>query len=327
MGWPGRPAHRTLNMEIRSYDDGDLAAVIALWDATGLSVNPLNDPAQDIELCRTSGHGDVLVGEIDGELVATVMVGHDGHRGWYYYLATSPDRQRQGLGREIVAAAEDWLTSRKLPKVEILVRDINIAAMAFYQKLGYVHEPVQVLSRRLDGREHKEVRKTVQSTVTYLEMQSAPERSPVPSPAVKHAVLRSDKTSVAFYRYLFDNIGEDYNWTDVRLMSDEDLADVLNDENVDMFVLYVDGEPAGFAQLDRRTDNDIELLYFGIMPHFIGRRLGPWLLDWTIRHAWSLGPDRVWLHTCDLDHPRALPMYQKAGFNVYDQQIETEFLL
>jgi GNAT superfamily N-acetyltransferase len=314
-------------MDIRSYEDSDLEAVVALWDATGLNVNPLNDPTQDIALCRDSGHGEVLIGEIDGTLVATVMVGHDGHRGWYYYLATSPDHQRQGLGRKIVAAAENWLTDRKLPKVELLVRDINLVAMEFYQKLGYVHEPVQVLSRRLDGREHRQVRKLVESTVTYLEMTTAPERVPVPSPAVKHAVLRSDNTSVAFYRYLFNTIGEDYNWTDVRLKSDEEVHELLVDEKVDIFVLYVDGEPAGLSQLDRRTGNDIELLYFGIMPHFIGRKLGPWFLDWTIRHAWSLGPDRFWLHTCDLDHPRALPMYQKAGFGVYDQQVETEFLL
>mgnify|MGYP004000451693 FL=1 len=314
-------------MDIRPFENDDLEKVIALWTECGLDVNPLNDPAQDISLCLESGHGTVLVGELGGNLVATVMVGHDGHRGWYYYLATSPNHQLQGLGRQIVTAAEDWLTVRNLPKVELLVRDINMVAKAFYEKLGYVQEPVQVLSRRLDGREHIAVKRSVESTVTYLQMTQALERARLPSPTDKHAVLRSDKTSVAFYRYLFNTIGEDYNWTDVRLMSDEDLAAILQDEKVDVFVLYVDGEPAGLAQLDRRTDNDIELLYFGIMPHFIGRKLGPWLLDWTIRHAWSLGPDRVWLHTCDLDHPRALPMYQKAGFDVYDQKIETEFLL
>jgi GNAT superfamily N-acetyltransferase len=314
-------------MEIRSFEEDDLESVIALWDECGLSVNPLNDPASDIALCRSSGHGEVLVGIIGENLVATVMVGHDGHRGWYYYLATTPTLQGQGLGRKIVAAAEEWLIERKLPKVEILVRDINQVAHSFYERLGYAHEPVKVLSRRLDGREHVPVQKTVDSTVTYLEMTSALERAPIPPPADKHAVLRSGKTSVAFYRYLFNTIGEDYNWTNVRLMSDEDLAVILDDEKVDMFVLYVDGEPAGFSQLDRRINNDIELMYFGIMPHFIGRRLGPWLLDWTIRHAWSLGPDRLWLHTCDLDHPRALPMYQKAGFNVYDQKVEMEFLI
>jgi len=314
-------------MDVRAYEDSDFDAVVALWDATGLNVNPLNDPATDIALCRDTGHGEVLVGTIDDVLVATVMVGHDGHRGWYYYLATAPDRQRMGLGRMIVKAAENWLIERKLPKVEILVRDINLVAIEFYERLGYVHEPVQVLSRRLDGREHVAVQKTVDATVTYLEMTDAPERVPLPSPGEKHAVLRSDKTSVAFYRYLFNTIGEDYHWTDVRLMSDLALAALLADDKVDVFVLYVDGEPAGYVQLDRRTGNDVEILYFGIMPHFIGRKLGPWFLDWTIRHAWSLGPDRVWLHTCSLDHPSALPLYQKAGFEVYDRRTEKENLL
>ncbi|MBT5917864.1 MAG: GNAT family acetyltransferase, partial [Alphaproteobacteria bacterium] len=231
-------------MDIRPFENDDLEKVIALWTECGLDVNPLNDPAQDISLCLESGHGTVLVGELGGNLVATVMVGHDGHRGWYYYLATSPNHQRQGLGRQIVTAAEDWLTVRNLPKVELLVRDINMVAKAFYEKLGYVQEPVQVLSRRLDGREHIAVKRSVESTVTYLQMTQALERARLPSPTDKHAVLRSDKTSVAFYRYLFNTIGEDYNWTDVRLMSDEDLSVILKDEKIDIFVLYVNGEPA-----------------------------------------------------------------------------------
>ena len=314
-------------MEIRSCENKDLEAVIALWDACGLNINPLNDPAADIALCRDSGHGEVLVGVRDDEVIATIKVGHDGHRGWYYYLATSPDHRHQGLGRVMVAAGEEWLSTRGLPKVELLVRDINKVAIDFYEKLGYVQEPVKVLSRRLDGREHKEVQKTVQSTVTYLEMTEAPVRTPVPSPADKHAVLRCENISVSFYRHLFNTIGEEYHWTGAREMSDGDLTTLLSNDKMDIFVLYVEGEPAGFAQLDRRMGNDIEIFYFGIMPHFVGRKLGPWFLDWSIRHAWSLGPDRVWLHTCDLDHPRALPMYQKAGFEVYDQRIEEENLI
>jgi GNAT superfamily N-acetyltransferase len=85
-------------------------------------------------------------------------------------------------------------------------------------------------------------------------------------------------------------------------------------------VLWVDGVPAGLAELDRRDLPDVELAYFGIMPEFIGQGLGRFLLDWAIHHAWRARPRRFWVHTCDLDHPRALEVYQKAGFRIYDRQ-------
>jgi GNAT superfamily N-acetyltransferase len=83
----------------------------------------------------------------------------------------------------------------------------------------------------------------------------------------------------------------------------------------------VQGVPAGLAELDRRDPPDIELAYFGVLPEFISQGLGRFLLDWAIRHAWRQRPARFWVHTCDLDHPRALPLYQKAGFRIYDRQM------
>jgi GNAT superfamily N-acetyltransferase len=103
-------------MDIRAYTPTDETAVIELWQATGLNINPLNDARADIALCTSTGHGEILIGEEDGALIATIMVGHDGHRGWYYYLATTPDRQRQGLGRAMVAAGEAWLGERGLDR-------------------------------------------------------------------------------------------------------------------------------------------------------------------------------------------------------------------
>ena len=83
----------------------------------------------------------------------------------------------------------------------------------------------------------------------------------------------------------------------------------------------VDGQPAGYSELDRREPGQIELAYFGLFPQFIGQGLGKYFLGWTLDRAWSYGPDRVWLHTCDLDHPAALPNYQQAGFVVFDEQM------
>jgi GNAT superfamily N-acetyltransferase len=87
-------------------------------------------------------------------------------------------------------------------------------------------------------------------------------------------------------------------------------------------VLWVEGVPAGYAELDRREAPDTELAYFGLLPEFIGRGLGRYLLDWAIRHAWRARPRRIWVHTCDFDHPRAIAVYRKSGFRVYDQRVE-----
>jgi GNAT superfamily N-acetyltransferase len=81
-----------------------------------------------------------------------------------------------------------------------------------------------------------------------------------------------------------------------------------------MHVLHVDGTPAGFAELDRRQPDEVELVQFGLMAPFIGQGLGKWFLQWAIDKAWSYQPKRFWLHTCTLDHPAALPNYTKAGF-------------
>ncbi len=97
-------------------------------------------------------------------------------------------------------------------------------------------------------------------------------------------------------------------------------AVVLQDDRVEIYLLQVQGQPAGFAELDRRTATEVELAYFGLFPAFIGRGLGKYFLEWTIRQAWTGDTQRVWVHTCDLDHPAALPNYLRAGFQVYDEK-------
>lgn len=136
--------------EIRPYRDADLGAVVDLWQACGLT-RPWNPPAADIALARASGHGDVLVAAADGRVVGTVMVGHDGHRGWVYYMAVDPARQRAGIGTRLLRAAEDWVAARGVRKLELMIRDGNIAVAEFYAGCGYSHEPVVVMSRWLDA--------------------------------------------------------------------------------------------------------------------------------------------------------------------------------
>lgn len=123
-------------------------AVAALWRRAGLTT-PYNDPHADFDRARGGPASDVLVGTDAGGLVATVMVGHDGHRGWLYYVAVDPDRQGGGLGRRMVAAGEDWLRARGVPKVQLMIRATNEPVMAFYDRLAYERSDVRVMQKWL----------------------------------------------------------------------------------------------------------------------------------------------------------------------------------
>ncbi|QOZ32083.1 GNAT family acetyltransferase [Bradyrhizobium sp. CCBAU 53421] len=140
------------SLAIAPITDADIADVVALWQACGLT-RPWNDPSADIALARRGPSSAVLVGRNAGAIVATAMVGHDGHRGWVYYVAVDPNRQGKGLGRTIMAAAEDWLRNAGVPKLQLLVRRENAKAGAFYQSLGYEESTSVMLAKWLDGRE------------------------------------------------------------------------------------------------------------------------------------------------------------------------------
>jgi ribosomal protein S18 acetylase RimI-like enzyme len=120
-------------MKIRSANPADEAAVVALWQACGLTV-PYNDPVADFRFALGKPGSDILVSE---DITGSVMVGHDGHRGWLYYVSVAPSERRKGLGRALVAAAEEWLRQRGVPKAHLMVRETNQAIAAFYQHLGY----------------------------------------------------------------------------------------------------------------------------------------------------------------------------------------------
>ena len=158
----------------------------------------------------------------------------------------------------------------------------------------------------------------VDVTVYYLEM-LAPAHRALPAARDGLTVLHVQSPSVPYYRSLYDAVGKDFNWLSRRKMSDEALAAIIGDPRNELHVLHVDGTPAGFAELDRRQPDEIELTQFGLMPAFIGQGLGKWFLRWAIDKAWCYEPKRLWLHTCTRDHPAALPNYLKSGFVVFQQ--------
>jgi ribosomal protein S18 acetylase RimI-like enzyme len=137
---------------IAEIADGDIAEVIALWQRCG-STRPWNDPASDIALARKDANSTVLLGRHNGALVASVMVGHEGHRGWVYYVTVDPDCRYEGFGRTIMNAAEEWLRARGIPKLQLLVRKDNAKVHAFYQSIGYYDQETVTFAKWLDGRE------------------------------------------------------------------------------------------------------------------------------------------------------------------------------
>jgi len=143
------PSHA---LAIKAIEDGDIAEVVALWQRCG-STRPWNDPAGDIALARKQANATVLLGRHDGALVASVLVGHDGHRGWVYYVTVDPDHRFKGFGREIMSAAEHWLRARGIEKLQLMVRGDNTEVHAFYQQLGYFEQERVVFAKWLDGRE------------------------------------------------------------------------------------------------------------------------------------------------------------------------------
>jgi GNAT superfamily N-acetyltransferase len=157
----------------------------------------------------------------------------------------------------------------------------------------------------------------------YLQMFARPERV-VPPPREGLVVVHARKLTVPYYRFLYDGVGRDYDWPSLKKLSDAELAALLNDPRLEVHVLMAEGVPAGFAELDRRIDGEIELVQFGLMPEFIGQGLGRYFLQWTIDRAWSYGPRRFWLHTDTKDHPAALPNYLKAGFAVYREEVKDQ---
>ena len=157
-------------------------------------------------------------------------------------------------------------------------------------------------------------------TTWHLEMRRAPDRErQLPAGA---SVSHAPAIPLSFYRYLYETVGAPWCWVDRRWMGDAELASHVHDAEVEVHVAYVGGAPAGYFELDVRklaSEREIELAYFGLVPWQIGGGLGGPLLDAAIARAWTVGRERgalerLWVHTCSLDHPRARAAYGRAGF-------------
>jgi GNAT superfamily N-acetyltransferase len=162
-------------------------------------------------------------------------------------------------------------------------------------------------------------------TITYLEMSS-------PDDAVRFRGARRLQVRLAevpcpeLNRLLYEGVGSDWWWHTRLEWPRERWAAWVERPELETWIGYLSDTPVGYFELERQPDDAVELVYFGLLPTFIGRGLGAELLAAAVERAWALGPKRVWVHTCTLDHPRALPNYQARGFRVYHTEDLVEHL-
>ncbi|MEE4208944.1 MAG: GNAT family N-acetyltransferase [Parvularcula sp.] len=156
-------------------------------------------------------------------------------------------------------------------------------------------------------------------TIHYLKQDAPLSRPPLPLPARQLAIMRAERPSPDFYRFLFNGIGEQHRWVSRRYLPDEELKAHIHDPEVAIYVLYAEGSPQGFGEIDARGPENVSIKFFGLLPEAQGRGLGRWFFREITELAWHRGRSPVIIETCSLDNPRALRLYQREGFSLYDR--------
>lgn len=168
-----------------------------------------------------------------------------------------------------------------------------------------------------DGRRALKDRETV---VTFLEARALPARMPAQPLQEGLALMRAPDIPLNYYRFLYAEVGRNWHWVERAVLDDAALSQQVHAPGVEISVLYVHGAPAGYFELDFSNRESTELVYFGLMPHALGRGIGPWLLGLAMRQGFARGANRLTVNTCTLDHPAALRLYQRMGFVPYAQE-------
>lgn len=159
-------------------------------------------------------------------------------------------------------------------------------------------------------------------TTWFLEIARSDQLRPGRAPTAAVAIVRAEPPSPEFSRFLYTAVGGDWYWTDRLGWDYAAWQRYLDRPEVETWVAYAAGMPAGYAELERQPEDNVEIVQFGLLPRFIGQGIGGWLLTAAIRRGWALGARRVWLHTCSLDGPHALANYRARGLRVYREVTE-----
>lgn len=316
-------------LSITAFRETDRADVVELWQRSFPDYP--DAPMPQLDLALRQPNSAVFVAREDDVFAGTTMAGSDGIRGWLHYVAVTPPRRNRGIGRALVRHAETWLADRGVSKIKLQVREGDVDSRNVYAHLGYSLESHRTMGKRIQPPDEHVLAQPrsgepgcIEVVVTHLAMTAAPTVPAAKPPAMKLAVLKAETIAVPFYRFLYTETGRDWVWYERVRLDDATLAAAIQAPDIDVFVLYVAGQPGGFVELDRsRHPTEIEIRYFGLMPGHIGRGLGRWFLDWAVREAWRHAPQRLYVNTCTLDHPKALAHYQRAGFVPIRQETKT----
>lgn len=154
-------------------------------------------------------------------------------------------------------------------------------------------------------------------TTWYLEMREPGALKPARAPRVPVRIERVGRPSPAFSRFLYISVGGDWHWRDRLPWSHARWMQHLDRPQVETWVAYVEGAPAGYVELEKQAGGDVDIAYFGVTKPYFGLGLGGHLLTKGIERAWAMGAKRVWVHTCTLDHPAALHNYQARGMEIF----------
>lgn len=166
--------------------------------------------------------------------------------------------------------------------------------------------------------------RSVEITTWYLEMTAPGQLKPSPPPDLDLRVEQVTIPCPEFSRFLYTTVGGNWYWLDRLNWSYAQWMTYLDRSQLQTWVAYVAGNPAGYVELEAQPERNVEIVYFGLLPQFIGRRLGGHLLSIGVERAWQMGAKRVWVHTCNLDGAYALANYQARGFQLYRTEIHQE---
>lgn len=164
----------------------------------------------------------------------------------------------------------------------------------------------------------------VEVTTWYLEMRSPTQLIFSPPGDYDLRIEQAQVPTPEFSRFLYASVGGDWYWLDRLSWSYDDWLNYLDRPEVETWVAYISGTPAGYIELEAQAQGNVEIAYFGLLRHAIGKRLGGHLLSVGVQRAWNMGAKRVWVHTCSLDGAYALKNYQARGFQLYKQETELE---
>ena len=160
----------------------------------------------------------------------------------------------------------------------------------------------------------------VETVVTHLEADAVPRVLPPMPGGARLALMKADAIPLHYYRYLYHAVGVNWLWFERLLLDDAALSGKVHRTGVEIFVLYGNGSPAGYYELDFSDPERTNLVYFGLMPEWTGRKIGPWLLAGAVVEGLSRGARTITVNTCTLDHGAALPLYQRVGFRPVAQE-------